>query len=70
MINILIIFFTQYFQQKNDLLLTTSPFNQRVQGSMFFPKFFCSSMNEMNEEEKKTCMQLLQARCFEEKGIC
>ncbi len=50
-IDILIIFFTQYFQ-KNDLLLTISPFNQRVQGSMFFSNFFCSSMNEMNEEEK------------------
>jgi hypothetical protein len=52
MINILIIFFTQYSQRKIDLLLTISPFNQRVHGAKFFPILFVLLGNEKNREEK------------------
>jgi hypothetical protein len=40
MINILIIFFTQYFQEKIMIQwLESPPFNQRVQGSIIFWNF-------------------------------
>jgi len=39
MINILIIFFTQYFQKKKDSIIKISPFNQKVQGSIFYSNF-------------------------------
>ncbi len=72
MINILIIFLTQYFFYKNDLLIRISPCNQKVQGSIFVSKKNCVFMNEM--DEKKTVFQkLFQVRCpetfFEEKRI-
>jgi hypothetical protein len=50
MINILIIFLTQYFQGKNVLWLKFPPFNQRIQGSILFSNFF--SFHEQNELKK------------------
>jgi hypothetical protein len=47
MINIWIIFLTQY-PLKNDILFKISPFNQKVQDLIFFSKIFCPAMNEMD----------------------
>jgi hypothetical protein len=40
MISILIVFFTQYFQETHDLVVRISFFNQKVQGSIFFLIFY------------------------------
>lgn len=49
MINILLIFFTIFSREKKYLLFIISPFNQMVQGLIFFSKTFGFSMNEMDE---------------------
>jgi len=63
MINILIIYFTQYFQESHDLVVRISFFNQKVQGSILL----FISMNEM--DGKTTFGQLFQTRCFVEERI-
>jgi uncharacterized membrane protein YqhA len=66
MINILIFFFTEYFQETHDLVVRISFFNQKVQGSILLFILFIS-MNEM--DEKTTFEQLFQTRCFVKKGL-
>jgi hypothetical protein len=66
MINILIIYFTQYFQESHDLVVRISFFNQKVQGSILLFILFIS-MNEM--DGKTTFGQLFQTRCFVEERI-
>ncbi len=52
MINILIIFLTQYFQQtKSDIMVRIFPFNQRY-GVQSFSQMFFSSMDERDENMK------------------
>jgi hypothetical protein len=52
MINILIIFLTQYFQQKiSDIMVRISPFNQGY-GVQSFSQMFFSSMDERDENMK------------------
>jgi hypothetical protein len=66
MINILIIYFTQYFQESHDLVVRISFFNQKVQGSILLFILFIS-MNEM--DGKTTFGQLFQMRYFVEERI-
>jgi hypothetical protein len=68
MINIFIIFLTQYFpKQKGEPMIKIFLFNQRVQGLIFFSNsLFLLSTKWM---EKKAFGQFFQARCPREKRI-
>jgi hypothetical protein len=75
MMNILIIFFTQYFPRKiNDLVVRISPFNQRVHDLILFSNFLFFSMVEMDEKSSlyatsSTFPKGLVVFSLKEKGI-
>jgi hypothetical protein len=65
MINILIIFLTQYFEGKNDLMIKISPL--QTKGLLFNLLIFFLSMNETNE--KKPLGDFFNLNALERKGL-